>query len=202
MPEQYMREEWIGWLIAALEAAARREDRATLAKLRRGLGKPIGQAAERDIWLHGHLHGAAPKQEELAALIASLFALWHQGSRYSQRRPSRSLGGSFKELADAERRKCGKKLDELVPNVERRFCVLLDSHPEDLAERLRHAVSLLKSKEIPIDWAGLLDDLLRWNLEKRPVQRKWAREYWASRRENETSSVDGFPEVRSSAITN
>ena len=62
---------------------------------------------------------------------------------------------------------------------ERRFVALLNSDEEDLPGRLRHAISLLKSKAIPVDWRQLLLDLLRWGRTDRPVQRQWSREFWA-----------------------
>ena len=130
--------------------------------------------------------------EEAAALVTSLFALWHQGNRIHQRRPNGTLGGSFKELADAERRRGGKSPREPVPNVERRFAVLLDSHAEDLPERLRHAMSLLKAQDVPIDWTQLLDDLLRWDWPERLVQRSWARDYWTGSCEDDSSPPDAL----------
>lgn len=163
MPGPDKREPWIARFVAALKGLVERKDRATLAKLRRGLGKPVGQAADRDVWVYRHLHEAKPEHEESAAIVGSLFAL-HSASGDA------SIGTGFARL----------KQGGASESVEKRFTALLDSNPEDLPARLRHAVSLLKSKDIAIDWARLLDDLLRWNFERRPVQRQWARDYWSA----------------------
>jgi CRISPR system Cascade subunit CasB len=64
--------------------------------------------------------------------------------------------------------------------VERRFVALLNASPHDLAEHLRHAIALLRSKKIPVDWAQLLRDVQDWNWPNHPVQRNWARAFWAA----------------------
>ena len=63
-------------------------------------------------------------------------------------------------------------------SVDRRFTVLLGANREDLPQHLRHAVSLLKSKDVPVDWARLLDDLKWWDDDDRRVQRRWAKAFW------------------------
>lgn len=169
-----MSEQWVKPFVASLArllgSENRDRDSATLAKLRRGLTR---KAADRDIWVYSHLWGAAPQHEEWAALIASLFALWHQGGDGMHRQAaSGSLGVAFRQLRERQPES---------ESVARRFAVLLDSHPDDLPIRLRHAVSLLRSYGVAIDWVQLLGDLLHWNAERRPVQRRWAREFWAGR---------------------
>jgi CRISPR system Cascade subunit CasB len=163
------RETWIRPFIAELERLlggdSNRREAGTLAKLRRGLTENPG---ERDVWVYGHLHGAAPDQEDSAALVASLFALWHQGGRAHPKRTPASVGAGFGRLRAA----AGSE------SVEKRFAALIDSHPDDFPARLRHAVTLLRSKDIPINWEQLLRDLLGWGAEKRPVQRRWARDFW------------------------
>jgi CRISPR system Cascade subunit CasB len=160
---------WIRPFITELErllgSDQNRREAGTLAKLRGGLTEHPG---ERDVWVYAHLGGARPDQEDSAALVASLFALWHQGGR-GQTRSADSFGGSYGRL----------RLLSGSESTEKRFAALIDSHPDDLPARLRHAVTLLRSKDIPIDWERLLGDLLSWEAEKRPVQRRWARDFWA-----------------------
>jgi CRISPR system Cascade subunit CasB len=162
-------EVWIRPFIAELKRLLggdlNRREAGTLAKLRRGLTEHPG---ERDLWVYGHLGGAAPEHEEPAALVGSLFALWHQGGRVGPQRLPDSFGSSYGRL----------RADSGSESVEKRFATLIDSHPDDLAVRLRHAVALLRSKDIPINWEQLLRDLLWWGAEKRPVQRRWARDFW------------------------
>jgi CRISPR system Cascade subunit CasB len=177
MQSQRTDEAWIGRLIGRLKSLVpegREPDRATLAKLRRGLGKPVGKGGERDIWLFRSLAGAAPDDEEPAALIASLFAMHPKDG-------NGGLGTAFRRLFD------GRKES---PSVEKRFAALLDADAEDLPDRLRHAISLLKADDIPIDWRTLLQDLVDWDRERRRVQRRWAREFWAGRFADEVAETD------------
>jgi CRISPR system Cascade subunit CasB len=166
---QQDREAWIRPFIVELEQLLGGDldhrEAGKLANLRRGL---TGHQGERDVWVYAHLGGATPEQEEPAAMVASLFALWHQGGRGHPQRPPDSFGGSYGRLRSAT----GSE------SVEKRFAALIDSHPDELPTRLRHAVTLLRSKDIPINWAQLLQDLLWWSAEKRPVQRRWARDFW------------------------
>ena len=65
------------------------------------------------------------------------------------------------------------------PSIEGRFVALLDADEEELPYRLRQMVRLLKTEDgIRIHWAELLRDLLAWNREDKPVQRKWARAFY------------------------
>jgi CRISPR system Cascade subunit CasB len=66
-------------------------------------------------------------------------------------------------------------------SLEKRFVALLNCHRDDLPNHLRQAVSLLKSKDVPINWRQLLKDILSWDHEDRFVQQQWAREFWQSK---------------------
>ena len=48
-------------------------------------------------------------------------------------------------------------------SIEKRFMSLLDADIEDLSDHLRHAVSLAKSKDVPIDWSRLFNDIRWWD---------------------------------------
>lgn len=153
-------------LIRGLQEAETNGDRATLAKLRRGLGKNVGEpgAAERDGWVLQRLPPDVGRSElDRCCLIASLFGL------HSAPKGLGSLGAAFRRL--------WKESDE-AEGPERRFVALLDSDPADLPLRLRHAVSLLKANDIPIDWQWLLRDLRNWSHPERFVQRRWASDFW------------------------
>lgn len=157
--------------IEALEGLAAREDRAALAALRRGLGRPPGEAAEPYPYVVPWIPADVPPWvEEAYFLVAALFALhpmsWRDDG--ASNAPT-NLGASFARLRAAEQ----------GGGAERRFVALLDSHPDDLPHHLRHAISLLRSREIPVDWARLLHDVQRWNRPGRQVQRAWARAFWA-----------------------
>lgn len=152
-----------------LEELARDEDRAALAALRRSLGKSPGEAAETHRYVLRF--NPEPWEETAYYLVAGLFALHPVNWRKQEdsKQPT-NLGASFARLqasTDSE-------------SIEKRFVALLDCHEDDLAEHLRHAVSLLRSKEVSVDWLQLLKDLRHWNYETRRVQRSWARAFWGS----------------------
>jgi CRISPR system Cascade subunit CasB len=155
-----------------LESMAASQDRAALAALRRGLGKDPGTVAE----MHRHVvpwlpAGASRWQEDTYYIVAALFA-WHQGSWHREEDVpgATNLGASFARLAASVE----------SDSVEGRFVAMLNCHGDDLPAHLRHAVGLLKSHEIPIDWSQLLSDIQNWGMESRKVQRSWARAYWGS----------------------
>jgi CRISPR type I-E-associated protein CasB/Cse2 len=168
MPETTL-EPWVEPFIGSLErlVVANQPDAATLAKLRRGFTEKRG---ERDLWVYSQLGPASPKHEECALLVASLFALWHQGGRATARPPAESFGGSYGRL----RTLTGSE------SVEKRFAVLIDSHAEDLPDRLRQAVTLLRAKDIAVNWRNLLRDLIQWSTFDRTVQHRWARHFWGT----------------------
>jgi CRISPR system Cascade subunit CasB len=70
-------------------------------------------------------------------------------------------------------------------SIDRRFQSLIDSEREQLPFRLRQAVRLAAASDQAIDWEQLLNDLLAWEYEGKPVQRRWARDYFVGRRETD-----------------
>jgi CRISPR system Cascade subunit CasB len=156
-------------LVGYLKNLVERGDRGSLAALRRGLGKRPGESPE----MYPHVMRFEPKpwEEESYFLVASLFALWHQGSLSGAIGSTRgSIGESFRRVQDQSDSE----------SIERRFVALLNAHREDLPEHLRHAVSLMRSAKHPvsINWDRLLGDLRNWDDERRNVQRRWARDFW------------------------
>ena len=157
--------------VAFLQGLAQSNDRGALAALRKGLGRPPGEepamhryvapwtGSERSRWA-----------EDTYYLVAALFAHhpapWNEGSGPS------NLGASFARL-----RNSGHSSPEAL---DRRFTSLLGVDAEDLHLHLRHAVSLLKSNDVPVDWGRLLTDLRWWGHEDRWVQRRWAQEFWGA----------------------
>ncbi len=160
-----------GAFVRYLQQLAAEENRGALAALRRGLGKPLGEAPEMYPYVMPLLGGrVSDRQEEAFFIVAGLFGL-HQRSWAGTEdgRGFSNMGASLALLKD------GKQ----DPAIERRFVALLNAHPDDLAEHLRSLVSLLASKDAPIDWGQLLADIRRWDWEGQPVQREWARAFWA-----------------------
>ncbi len=154
--------------------------RAALAGLRRGRGKELGTVTEMYSLIVPRLREAEPweRQSWVDAtyfLIAALFA-GHRWSREniepdSFKEVHSNLGGSFRafeRVAEAD----GQAVSA---STEKRFAALLECDQQRLPDHLRYAVNLLD--DTPIDWATLLDDILRWDAEKR-TQLRWAKAYW------------------------
>ena len=162
--------------VGHLEALAKREDRGALANLRRGLGKPPGSSAGMMPLLVPYLPEDV-REHWAYFLVGSLFALHPESARGG------NMGTTFRGLGDHE-------------SAQKRFVALLDSHVDDLGERLRHTIALARSKEVAVNYRQLLDDVLRWNHPDRTVQLAWARQYWRhveenDRNDNENPSAHG-----------
>lgn len=156
------REGEIGRFVGHLLELAKEgnEDRGALADLRSGLGKDPGQMAR----LHKHVVPYLPEDkwnDRWYYVIATLF-----GS-FPKQRDGYSLGKAFKPLRSKSN------------GAEQRFVALLNAHEDDLDDHLRHAISLLKSNEQPLDWFKLLDDLIQWDYPQGHVQFRWARDFYA-----------------------
>jgi CRISPR system Cascade subunit CasB len=181
--EQAGSQDWR--LVAELKRLAEHREtdsgaRATLAILRRAVGKPPGEAADAARFVWGFLPRDAPpwqvdEEEEVFHLIAGLFALhpkpWPEADTASR---SRNLGASFARLRAAVEQRGGGE------SVERRLVALLNSHADDLPKHLRQAISLLRSEDIPVDWLQLLRDIRGWDRDDRRVQRRWAQAFWGA----------------------
>ena len=156
--------------VRTLEAYLDTQDLGALAAIRRGLGKGPGEESAPYRFIGPYLADRTTEEEEKwYYAVAALFA-WHQISLPDEPEDQRlrNLGASFRQLAD--------HVD--ASGTERRFIALLNCPASDLAAHLRHAIGLLKSRQVPVDWTLLLNDALHWSDERRFVQRRWARSYW------------------------
>ncbi len=171
------RQRFADWL----DSLADREDKAVLAALRRGLSV---ESAERS-WMLRYLPplSASEREEEAMCFVASLFA-YHPLSWRSDGATATNIGSSLRVLAQTEM----DPGDELPDRIESRLEAVIQSHRNDLPEHLRRIVGLLKAKEIPVDWAQLLHDIMRWDLPYSPVQREWARAFWRSPQKSQPDS--------------
>jgi CRISPR system Cascade subunit CasB len=164
-----------------LEGLAEREDRAALAHLRRGLGKPPGTAPDMFPLIVPWTHTMPDWNADVYYLVAALFGA----------HPTNTEEGNFGDtcrIVHASRRtERGAGDEEGVDSLERRFVALLNAHPDDLQWHLRHAVDLAAGEEVPVNWAQLLYDLCYWTHPDRFVQRKWANSYWSGGRSNEST---------------
>jgi CRISPR system Cascade subunit CasB len=146
------------------------ENRAALAELRSGLGKQPGDMAR----VHKHVVPYLPEEDyedRWYYLTATLFGL------YPKHRTDWSTGKAFGQL---------RKESE---SMEARFIALLNAHPDDLDDHLRHTVSLLSSNEQPFDWFRFFEDLVYWDHPERLVQLKWARDFYRVNLPDKTSGA-------------
>jgi len=160
--------EWLNGLII---------DRGAMAILRRGLGKPPGTVHQMDRYILKFFSDKLEDSEySRYYLIASLFAFWYQGKDEPVSDSPPDLGASLRSLVDIE--SDNNNRDDIEKRHEKRFAALLNCHKDEMPEHLRHIISLLKSKNIAINWAQLLCDLRGWDREDHSVQRTWARSFW------------------------
>ena len=157
-----------GAFIKNLRLLETRDDgpsRAGLAALRAGLRGKDGIAVEMMPHVAPFLDEREQASDRWFFAVAALFALHplDTGERLS-------LGGSFGRLR--------KNSD----SIEKRFQLLLASDEEDLFERLKQTVTLLKAGNVPINWYALLSDLTAksWDDPERTLQLRWARDFYRS----------------------
>ena len=157
-------------------------DRGEQAKLRRNVGKDLAES--RNIsWFFRVLNefNIPVRQEDLYLTFASLLChdkrAMRDGAVFSG-----DLSASLALLA----RKGSPEA------VERRLRILLDTDSPGEADDFRFAqvIRLLISKDIPIDWPRLLIDLCDWTKETRPVQKRWARNYYNQIQKNANSEKE------------
>jgi len=163
-----------------LESLVAQGNRQALAELRRGLSGGPGRMLGLYRYVGRFLaEGETGWNEQRFLLVASLFALYHQGSEGTSPAPKQGFGVSFRRLYEQTERR---------PSVERRFLALLASHAEGLGEHLRHAITLLRAERVAVDWAQLLSDLRYWGHPDQKVQRRWARQFFHSEGPDKTEA--------------
>lgn len=155
-------------------------DRAALAALRRAAGSYPGTSAAAHPYVAPWIPmEMSDREADAFYLIAALFATHPMNWETNLDQPGRTnFGASFHQLRNEE-----------SESVERRFVALLNSHRDDLPNHLRHAVSLLRTNEVRVDFAQLLQDMRYWDHPDRFVQRDWARSFWAPTREAQPQTV-------------
>ncbi len=144
-------------------------DRRSLAALRRCLSTWPSAAPEAIRVVAPFIpENATGAWESQYYLIAALFALYPCASSIDAKRGP-SLGKSLREAANKDP----------AQGPERRLLALLNCKSEDLPNHLRHAISYLRSKNVPVDYKRLMQDLNYWDLENGQVQKTWGRHFWS-----------------------
>jgi CRISPR system Cascade subunit CasB len=152
--------------VSRLYELAARDDRAALAELRRGFQNPIATMPYVVPFLRRE---ATRREQDALALVASLFAL-------------------HPEHGDASLATALARIARDSDSVGLRFRALLNADAEDLPIHLRHAVTLARSHDIPLDYDDLLRTLLWWGSESKDRQRAWARDFWGHAETTEETS--------------
>jgi CRISPR type I-E-associated protein CasB/Cse2 len=98
------------------------------------------------------------RAEDDALLVSALFALHPESG-------STSLPAALHIIAKTS------------DSVELRFRALLSASRPDLGEHLRHAVTLIASHGLPIDWRDLHAAIKYWDQDW--MRRQWARDFWS-----------------------
>lgn len=101
-------------------------------------------------------------KREAYYLVAGLYAL-----KDGAHEEGRTLARALREAQLARR----------SDSLEKRFLALLDADRDQIAHRLRQAVGLVEGG---LDFGQLLEDLLRWFNAGKPVQARWAREFYGA----------------------
>lgn len=157
---------------------------ATLAKLRRGAGKPVEAVPELvgltlDHRFYERFSVSDPRTEDAEAAAheaLTLYALHQQSKREKgMHRRGRDLGGAVRRLMPA---------GDIDEPLRRRFVQAGSAaHHATRLDRLRGIVQLLRAEDIPLDY-GLLADQLH-DARTRPgaerVRRAWGRGFQAYR---------------------
>jgi CRISPR system Cascade subunit CasB len=160
---------------------------ASLAKLRRAVGKPPG--ADPQAWpevFRGleHLgHGdEPPTRREWAAHIAlTLFAVHQQSKSEKMHRHRCSLGHSVRQLADRK----GGVDDEGSKAVARRFQALGTADSlDEISHHARNLITQLRAEDIPLDYGLLADQLVKLQSPATApaIRLAWGRDFYRTRR--------------------
>lgn len=149
-----------------------KHDRAAMANLRRSLAFDLGTHIASYPYVEPFANNVDPWRRKMCYLVAGLYA-----SHPRHIATEHSFGKAMQQLT--ARRESG--------SLERRFITLLDADDEQLANRLRQMVALLRSDDIPLNYAKLLNDLRYWRSPRRLSQQRWARDYYRTTSPTETN---------------
>ena len=171
-----------GAFVDGLTAIAQRGDRAALAQLRRGAGRPTGSVPEASRVVFGLLPRELRSNRwaiDECWLVATLFALH---PRITIPAHPRNLGATLAALDAA--------------GAERHLTAILGADREDLDWHLRRIVLLARSHDVEIDYHQLLGDLRWWSTERATVQRAWALAFWAPQAtDDDPATPEGRPQA-------
>lgn len=154
------------------------QDTGTRAALRSGLGRTVNQAERMHAYLAPWTDSAKPHEEAVRYTVASLIAHNPDGAIPSTHAPV-NIGASI------------ARHPKLVPATREASVHLLSRQPASLLCRmLTRVVISLRSEHVPVDFAVLLNDAVRWPWRRNDIARRWLQAYYRAeslRPEEETA---------------
>ncbi len=144
--------------------------RAEFAALRHSLRDFLRAAP----YVAGYLGDKMTPHDEWMYTIAALFA-YHRDHRQGN-----SLGKAFRQLKEAT----GSDA------IEQRFISLLSTDRKRLADPLRHAILLLASHKIPLDWRGLRKAIWDWDTLGKTSRRALAHDFYRTDKRDSGNQTD------------
>jgi CRISPR type I-E-associated protein CasB/Cse2 len=183
--------EYADRLVSRLEGWHREQDRGPLARLRRGLS----EATQHEAWtVLGACFGDVAVGHPVFQTVAGCFALhpvdW-AGVAAGKRQAVPNFGGTMREILLGAEKEDSKRYEKLqsVKEPHTRFRRLLACGArEEICEHIRHAVRLAASREVPVNYRKLFEDLWWWN---EHVKVEWAKSYWQAPAEPVPSLLAG-----------
>lgn len=137
----------------------RKDNRAMLAHLRRGLGERMGHPD-----MYPYVVPFLPEQKNLFEAYFQLASWVGMHPMFSDKPVT--MGSVFRQLPENDSR-------------DKRFKALLDAQGEQFYYHQRQAISLAKAHDVAVNYHHLLKDMLNWSHPERFVQLQWARDFWA-----------------------
>ena len=144
------------------------QDNGGRAALKRAAGKNMANAGGNAMTAFYRLYAIPKFQEEKCFAVVCMMCLW-DAKEWEKAEP---LIQGARRRVDADSRS----------GFEKRLQTLLDlSWDEDgyFLAKICRLVKFCKSKEIVVDAASLLADLLNWEQESRFVQKRWVKEFYS-----------------------
>jgi CRISPR system Cascade subunit CasB len=151
-------------------------DTAVLAVLRRSASYNPGLYPPAFPYVEPLIYGHGEWRRQATYLTAACWAKSRRQRDESDLGRGQSLASALRSLSQDPTNLHASK------NIEKRFTTLLDADADELPWRLRQITAVLDAAGMAVDWPSLLADLWRWNHPDRPVQVRWARQFWVPTR--------------------
>lgn len=146
-------------------------ERGAIAKLKRSAGDPYRNFESLAV-IGKWISDSSDRTFKSCILTAVLFSI-SKNHAINHRNFGESLAIARSKL------KVGEE------SLDLRVAALLNAHEEDLPYYMVQLVRYVAGKEVTINYYQLIRDLYYWNSADKPVQMRWAKSYWAHRKEEE-----------------